>query len=61
MDRIRKLPVGGSFLAGKSAWTLSRCLTTESADCCMLVTEWMWLRSRVCFLTLEVDLGLVLE
>ena len=40
MDRLRKCYshlVGGSFLAGKAAWALSRCLTTESADYCMLV------------------------
>ena len=36
MDRLRKCYyhlVGGSFLAGKAAWALSGCLTTESADC----------------------------
>ena len=32
--------VGGSFLAGKSTWALSGCLTTDSADYCMLVNEW---------------------
>ena len=40
MDRLRKRYshlVGGSFLAGKVAWTLSGCMTTESADYCMLV------------------------
>ena len=50
MDRLRKRYshlVGGSFLAGKVAWTLSGCMTTESADYCMLVNEWAWLRSRV--------------
>ena len=50
MDRLRKrYPhlVGGSFLAGKAAWALSGCFTTESADYCMLVNEWAWLRSRV--------------
>ena len=43
MDRLRKRYshlVGGSFLAGKVAWTLSGCMTTESADYCMLVNEW---------------------
>ena len=42
MDRLRKrysYLVGGSFLAGKAAWALSRCLTTDSADYCMLVNE----------------------
>ena len=50
MDRLRKRYsrlVGGSFLAGKVAWTLNGCMTTESADCCMLVNEWAWSRSRV--------------
>ena len=54
-------PCRGSFLAGKAAWTLSRCLTTESVDYCMLVNEWAWLRSRVCSLRLKVELGSVLE
>ena len=43
MDRLRKHYshlVGGSFLAGKAAWALSGCLTTESTDYCMLVNEW---------------------
>ena len=39
--------VGSSFLAGKVAWTLSGCMTAESADYCMLVNEWAWSRSRV--------------
>ena len=50
MDRLRKRYshlVGSSFLAGKVAWTLSECMTTESADYCMLVNEWVWSRSRV--------------
>ena len=50
MDRLIKRYshlVGGSFLAGKVAWTLSGCMTTESADYCMLVNEWAWSRSRV--------------
>ena len=37
------------------------CLTTESADYCMLGNEWAWLRSRVCLVRLEVELGAVLE
>ena len=45
----------GSFLAGKAAWALSGCLTTKSAH--MLVNEWAWLRSQVCLLRLEVELG----
>ena len=50
MDRLRKCYshlVGGSFLAGKVAWTLSGCMTTESAEYCMLVNEWVWSRSQV--------------
>ena len=64
MDRLGKRYshlVGGSFLAGKAAWALSGCLTTDSADYCMLVNEWARLMSRVCLLRLEVDLGSVLE
>ena len=59
MNRLRNRYshlVGGSFLAGKVAWTLSGCMTTESADYCMLVNEWAWSRSRVWLLMLEVDL-----
>ena len=52
---------GGSFLAGKASWALSGCLPIESADHCMLVNEGAWLRSRVCLLKLEVELGSVLE
>ena len=47
MHRLRKRYshlVGGSFLAWKAAWALSGCLTTESADYCMLVNKWAWLR-----------------
>ena len=59
MDKCYSHLVGGSFLA----WTLSGCLTTDSggADYCMLVNEWVWLKSRVCLLRLEVDLGSVFE
>ena len=41
MDRLKKRHsylVGGSFLAGKVAWAMSGCLTTKSADYCMLVS-----------------------
>ena len=48
-------------LAGKATWALSGCLTTESADYCMLINEWAGLRLQVCLLRLEVDLGSVLE
>ena len=64
MNRLRKCYshiVGGSFLAGKAAWALSRCLTIKSADYCMLINEWAWIWSQVCLLWLEVDLGSVLE
>ena len=50
MERLRKHYshlVGGSFLAGKAAWALSKCMTTKSADHCMLVNEWARSRSRV--------------
>ena len=46
--------IGGSFLARKAAWALS-----GWADYCVLVNEWAWLRSEVCLLRLEVDLGSV--
>ena len=64
MDRLTKCCshlVGGSFLAGKAAWALNECMTTESTDYCMLVKEWAWSRSRACLLRLEVILGSVLE
>ena len=64
MSRLRKCYShlsGGSFLAGKASWALSGCLPIESADHCMLVNEGAWLRSRVCLLRLEVELGSVLE
>ena len=51
MNRLRKHYshlLGDSLLAGKASWALSGCLPTESADCCMLVNEWVWLRSQVC-------------
>ena len=49
------------FISGRERWNLSRCLTTKSADYCVLVNEWAWLRSQVCSLMLEVDLGSGLE
>ena len=33
----------------------------DCADHFMLINGWVWLRSRVCLLTLVMDLGLVLE
>ena len=57
MDRLRKHYshfVGGCFLPRKAAWALNRCMTTESADHCMVVNnEWAWLRSQVYLLRLE--------
>ena len=51
----------GSMLT-KHYWkTLNGCMTTNSANYCMLINEWVWLRSQVCLLRLEVDLGSVLE
>ena len=64
MDRFTKHYshlVGGSFLARKAAWDLSGCMTTESADYCMIVNEWLWLRQRVCFLRLKVNMASVLQ
>ena len=37
--------LGGSFLAGKASWAPSGRLSTESADYCIPVNEWAWLRS----------------
>ena len=42
MDRLKKhysYLVRDWFLARKAAWALSGCMTTKSADYCMLVTE----------------------
>ena len=36
-------------------------MTTDNADCCMLISERAWSKSQVCLLRLEVDLGSVLE
>ena len=64
MSRLRKRYShlsGGSFLAGRASWALSRFLPIENADHCMLINECAWLMSRVCLLRLEVELGSVLE
>ena len=64
MSRLRKCYThlsGGSFLAGKAFWALSGCLPTVSADYCMLVNEWTWLRSQLCLLSLKAHLGSFLE
>ena len=36
-------------------------MTTDGADYCMLIDEWVWSKSRVCLLRLEVDIDSVLE
>ena len=59
MSKLRKRfshLLGGSFLAGKASWGPSGCLPNDSADYCMVVNEWVWLRSRVCLLSLKVHL-----
>ena len=64
MDKLRKHYshlVGGWFLARKAALALSGCMTTDGANYCMLVNKWVWSKSSVCLLTLEVDMGSVLE
>ena len=45
LDRLTKhysQLVEGWFLARKASWALSRCVTTNSADYCMLANEWAW-------------------
>ena len=62
MDRLSERYshfVGGSFLPGKVASALSRCLTTRVLT--IACSEWAWLRSQVCMLRLKVDLGSILE
>ena len=64
MDRLRKHYshlVKGLFLTRKAAWSLSGCMTIDSADHCMLVNEGAWSKSRVCLLGPEVDISSVLE
>ena len=44
MDRLRKHYshlVEGWFLARKAVWALSKRITTDSADYCMLVNNWV--------------------
>ena len=53
--------VEGWFQARKAAWSLSRCMATDSADYYMLVNECVWSKSRDCLLRSEVDMGAVLE
>ena len=50
-------PCRGGGGVEKAAWALNGCLTNENADYCRLINDWAWLRSRVCLLRLEVDLG----
>ena len=52
-------PCRGSITGREGCLGPSGCMTTESADYCMLVNEWAWSRSRFCLLRLEVDLGSV--
>ena len=49
------------FLARKAAWALTGCLATDSVEYCKLIKKWVWSKSRVCLLMLEVDMGAVLE
>ena len=49
------------FLARKAAWALTGCLATDSAEYCKLVKKWVWSKSRLCLLMLEVDMDAVLE
>ena len=49
--------VEGWFLARKATLAVSGLMTTDSADYCMLVNKWVWSKSRVCLLRLEVDMG----
>ena len=44
--------IGGSFLAGKGLWALSRSLPIESAYYCIVINAWTW--SRVCLLSLKL-------
>ena len=61
-DRVCHLSPWLHGQAYKDYWkTLNGCMTTNSANYCMLINEWVWLRSQVCLLRLEVDLGSVLE
>ena len=50
-----------SFSSREGGLGSERVLPTENADYCMLINEWTLLRSRVCLVRLEVDLGSVLE
>ena len=64
MDRLRKYYldlVEGWFLVRKDAYTLSRCMTIDSVDYCVLVNEWAWSKPQVCLLQLELNMGSVLE
>ena len=64
MNRLRKHYshlAEGWFLARKAAWSLSRCMATDSADYYKLVNEWVCSKSRDCLLRPAVDVGAVLE
>ena len=47
----------------RTAWSLSGCMATDSADYYVLVNtnEWVWSKSRDCLLRPEVGMGAVLE
>ena len=47
------------FISGREG--SKQVLLTVSADYCMLVNEWAWLRSQVWLFSLKVHLGLFLE
>ena len=61
MSPLQSYLVGGSSLAGKSAWVLSRGLPTKNADYCMFINEWAWLRSQVCLYFLNMHLASILN
>ena len=57
MNRLIKCypyQLGGSFLSGKASLALSGCLPSEDADYCMLINEWVWLRSQCLLIKSEV-------
>ena len=64
MDRLRKHYshlAEGWFLARKAAWSLSRCMATDSVDYYMLVNEWVWSKPRDYLFRLEVDRDALLD
>ena len=57
LEKTLLSPVESWFLARKGAWAVAGCMTTDSADYCMLVNEQAWSKSQVCLLKLEMDVG----